>query len=322
MVVAARAFASTPASSATAALPIRIINSAGVASTVLQLLMQSQGYLNTFGLDPTFLSVSDGNKIVSALIGGDADICVFSGFSQVLTAIEKGGALRVVAGSLVTPNHAVYAKNEAIRSAQDLRGKTIGVGPVGGLLHQIMIALLTAKGVDPKDVTFANIGGAGDVFRSVVAGNIDAGPADLARFDLKYGVHILSDGEIAQELPEFTFQASYTSSKAIADRREALVRTLAAYSHLYSFLNAPAAKDAYLAVSASQGPNALEEAQKEWDFIQTHHAYDPGLVLSEERVRYAQELNVASGSQKRVLDYSEIVDASIARDALVLAARG
>ena len=34
---------------------------------------------------------------------------------------------------------------------EDLKGKTV-VGPKGTVLHQTLVAALTSKGIDPKDV--------------------------------------------------------------------------------------------------------------------------------------------------------------------------
>ena len=42
------------------------------------------------------------------------------------------------------------------------------------------------------------------------------------------------------------------------------------------------------------------------------------LVITEERVRYMQDLNVSLGVQKRVLPYEQVCDMSLARDAVKL----
>lgn len=39
---------------------------------------------------------------------------------------------------------------------EDLKGKTV-VGPKGTVLHQTLVAALTSKGIDPKDVNFINM---------------------------------------------------------------------------------------------------------------------------------------------------------------------
>jgi hypothetical protein len=46
--------------------------------------------------------------------------------------------------------------------------------------------------------------------------------------------------------------------------------------------------------------------------------YAAGLVLSEERLRYLQELNVETGVQKPVWPFERVADMPLARDAIEL----
>src|SRR6185312_3627743 len=124
------------------------------------------------------------------------------------------------------------------RTLKDLEGRTVGTGAVGALLYSIMIAILRKSGIDADKVKFVNIGSSADVFRAVAAKVVDAGPAELdfegeaAKFD----VHALTDGEFWSNLPEYSNQASYSAETAIRERREILVRTLAAYAKLYRYI--------------------------------------------------------------------------------------
>src|SRR5258706_9246296 len=173
---------------------VKIVNTAGSFAATVQQLMKDRRYLEDIGLRPTFLSVADGSKVIGALISGDADICTASGFSQVLPAIERGGKLKVVAGSELLLLHLIYSWRPEIKTLKDLEGRTIGTGPVGALLHSIVIALLRKNHVDPAKVTFVNIGSSADVFRAVVARIVDAGPAELdyEGQEAKYRVHGLA----------------------------------------------------------------------------------------------------------------------------------
>jgi hypothetical protein len=52
--------------------------------------------------------------------------------------------------------------------------------------------------------------------------------------------------------------------------------------------------------------------------FQKHKSFAVDLVLSEERVRYMQELNISLGVQKTLIPYDRVADMSMARDALKL----
>ena len=212
---------------------VTVVNTGSNSTLVLQQLMQQQNYFNSVDLTAKTQNVSDGSKLIASLLNGSNDITLLSGFGQVLPAIEKGAKLKVVSGSGLLLAHAVYAKSDSIKSAGDLVGKTIGTGPVGALLHQIMVAFLAKKGIKPEQVKFVNIGSSADVFKAISAGKVDAGPSLVDVYDEqdKYGVHAVA--ELWKELPEYTYQGAYTSDTAISKRRDVLVKTLAAYAKLF-----------------------------------------------------------------------------------------
>jgi ABC-type nitrate/sulfonate/bicarbonate transport system substrate-binding protein len=315
----------TDQSAAASRKPVRIVNTAATFAVTIQQLIRDRGFLQQQGLQPTFLSVADGSKIIGALLSGEADICTASGFNQVLPAIERGGKLKILAGAEVLLLHLVYSCRPEIKTIKDLEGRTVGTGPVGALLHSIMIALLKKNGVDPTKVTFVNVGSSADVFRSVAAKVVDAGPAELDYQSqaAKFNVHGLSEGNFWESLPEYTNQASYGSQQAITERRDVIVRTLAAYANLYRFISSPESKDAYLAARATVlNKNEPEQALAQWNFFQQHQSFATDLSLSEERIRYMQELNVSLGVQKAVLPYEQVTDMSLARDAMRLVQAG
>jgi ABC-type nitrate/sulfonate/bicarbonate transport system substrate-binding protein len=304
--------------------PVKIVNTAATFAATVQQLMKAKGYLEQQGLQPTFLSVADGSKIIGALLSGEADICTASGFNQVLPAIERGGKLKVVAGSELLLLHLIYSGRPEIVTLKDLEGRSIGTGPVGALLHSITVALLRKNNVDPSKVTFVNVGSSADVFRAVVAKTVDAGPSELDYQSQaqKFGVHALADGNFWDGLPEYTNQASYTSEQAIKERRDVLVRTLAAYGNLYRFISSPDSKDAYLAArAAALNKNEPDQALAQWNFFQKHASFATDLILSPQRVKYMQDLNLSLGVQKGFLPYEQVVDMSLAQDAAKLLQR-
>lgn len=300
---------------------VRIVSTAATFTMTIQQLMRDKGYLAEQGLRPTFLYVADGTKIVSALIGGDADICSGSGFSQVLPYIERGGKLKVLAGAEVLLLHLLFSARPEIKSLKDLEGRTIGVGQIGALLHSMTVALLRKNNVDPAKVKFVNVGSSTDVFRAVVAKTVDAGPSEID-FEVeapKYGIHVVDGGRYWEGLPEYTNQASYAAESTISQRRDVLVRTLAAYAKLYRFISSPQSRDAYLAArSTALGKNQGTQALAEWQFLQKNQTFAVDLLLSEERVRYMQALNVSLGLQREIVPYDQVADMSLAQDALKL----
>jgi NitT/TauT family transport system substrate-binding protein len=314
------ALAARPAAAQSALKPVNIVNTASNTTFALQELLKQQGYLREFGLEATTLNVGDGVKLLSALLSGASDICLLSGFGQIFPAIDKGGRFKLIAGGGILPAHAVYSRNDAVKTLKDLEGKYVGCGAPGALLHQFMVAALRKHDVDLKKVQFVNIGSSADVFRAIAAGKVDAGPSmiDASAEMHKYNVHIVA--ELWKEIPEFSWQGSYTTDAAIDKKRDELVRTLAAYAKLYRFISGPDSREpfirAYMTAIKQADP---AQAEIQWRFAQDNKgAYSVDLVMSEERIRYMQQLNVDTGVQKTILPFDKVADMSLARDALKL----
>jgi len=309
-----------------APIKVNIVNTASNVTYTIQQLLKNKGWLEDFGLEPITQNVSDGGKLMGALLSGGSDICLLSGFGQVLVAIEKGAALKVVGGAALLPEQAVFAKKPEIKTLKDLEGRTVGTGSVGALLYQLMVTLMEKKGVDIKKVKFVNIGSSADVFRAIVAGTVDAGPSlyDVYAEQARFGVHSLTDGNFWTQLPEYTYQGSYVSDQAIAHKRDALVRVLAAYCKAYRFISSPNSLPDYIKArqEALKGDPKLaaKEATTEWGFVQKYKPYATDLVLSKKRIDYMQGLNVKFGLQKHVLPYEKVTDMSLAEDAVKLLA--
>ena len=304
-------------------LPVRILSSQGNQVLTIQSLVKLKGYYKEFGLAATTMSVSSGTNTIGALITNEADICIFAGFSQLILAVEKGAKLKILAGASVKGQQAVFSKNPAVQHVKDLEGRTFGVGAIGAQLHQVAVALLRKKGVDVNKVRFVTVGSSGDVFRSVAAGIVDAGngQADVLSSLDRFGVHMVQDGDYAIDLPEYTWQASFAPIETIQKKRETLVRTLAAYCKAFRYVQNPGSKEDFVraqldALGEKNHDEIVAGAGTQWEYLQKRKIYAEDLVLSEERVQYMQELNMKISGQKKIIPYDELIDTSLAKEAV------
>ena len=299
----------------------RITMVQGLSGLVLHEIAKAQGFFDKSALEPDMLLVADGTKATAAVLSGAAEICMWSGFNQVPPAIEKGAKLKILAGALNLAPLALYSKDKSITKVEDLVGKTIGIGPPGAVMHQMISLLLQKKGIDLGKITWRNVGATPDIFKAVVAGTVDAGVAEVDMYERQehYGVHALSNGQLWAGIPEHTNQATYASDSAIATKRDVLVRTLAVYGQVYRYVTGPNSRDAYIAarkVLTSQ--DDPQEAITYWNFIQQYKPYNLELALTDDRLTFVQELNKQFGVQQRILSIPEVSDMSLARDAYKL----
>ena len=237
---------------------------------VLATLLKQEGIFEQLGLDANILHVSDGSKLIGSLLSGEMDMCALSGFGQVLPAIEKGAKLKILAGGALLALQGIMTKNPAIKTVKDLEGRTVGTGSIGALLHQLVVALLRKKGVDEKKVTFVNVGSSTDC-----SAPSSPAPSMRALRSMAGGPvrHAHARGRaLLRDLQEFTYQASYASDRAIAAKREAIVRTLAAYGKLYRFLGEAKSREPFIkAFATAISKDNREEAEAQWQFYQDHN---------------------------------------------------
>ena len=161
------------------------------------------------------------------------------------------------------------------------------------------------------------------LFRSV-AKTVDAGPAQADIFDQleKYNIHMLDEGAFANDLSEYTWQASFATDKVIAEKRDTLVRVLAGYCKAYRYVQTdPASKEPFIEARAKAlGVADMEVARREgasqWQYVWDNKPYALDLEISPARVEYMQKLNVDVGAQNKVLPYDQVADMSLARQAV------
>ena len=306
---------------ALAATPITIANAAGALTQTMAAMMRQGGYMESFGLSPQVMEVQDGSKILGAIVSGSVDASSMSGFGQIFPAIEKGGGLKVIGGAMVSPTLTMYTGKPNIKSLKDLEGRTVGIGSVGALVHQLTTTLLRKYNVDVSKVTFANLGSTSAIFRAVSAGVIDAGAGEAALMSLagQFKVTPIPHGIMAVELPEFTYQGAWASDRAIKMKRDTIVKMLAAYGKLYRYVQTPAAKDAFLRAYKSVFPTAAPADQMAyWNYIQTYKPFAVNIALTPDRIAYMQNLNVSFKVQRAVLPFEKVADMSLAADAVKL----
>lgn len=298
---------------------LRILNANGPAEMGLLELVRRMKLMEEFGLDVEYLHAADGVKGLQMILEGKADVALQIGFGPSLAAMERGEKLKVIAGANLRAVHCVFTSDKKVRRVADLVGHTIGIGSNGALTHQLMTAILMKCGVDPRSVTFVNIGNSAAVFKAVVDREVDAGlgEVDNVHQQEEFGIHALPDGDLWDQLPDFTNQASYAPQHVIDTKRDLLVSALAASAKLYRFICSPGSWEIFSAAKAAALPDQDPgEAKAQWDFYQQRKPYAVDLAIDETRLRYMQEINIAMGVQSRVLPFGQIADMSLARDAI------
>ncbi|HEY2987728.1 MAG TPA: ABC transporter substrate-binding protein [Candidatus Binatia bacterium] len=133
---------------------------------------RDKGYFRQEGIEPRFILLN--SAVASkALVSHGIDFNTLG--SPTINAAIAGLPIRsVMANGSRTDMYLIGAKE--IRSLEDLRGKKIGTGGIGGLADVGARRFLAAKGIDPKEITFIVLGSSSVRMAAVLSGTVAASP--------------------------------------------------------------------------------------------------------------------------------------------------
>lgn len=160
---------------------------------------QDQVFEKTFARDKIgfeYSPITEGPKQTAAMAAGDIDIANALGGTSAILAKANGVDLRIISMYSRAPKaFVIVAKNPAIQSIADLKGKTV-IGPKGTNLHQLLLMALAEKNMKADDVNFVSAG-IPQAAAALEGGSADAallaGPAALKA--VQQGARVLRDGQ-------------------------------------------------------------------------------------------------------------------------------
>jgi NitT/TauT family transport system substrate-binding protein len=131
------------------------------------------GFYKEEGVEVEISQIAGASKVLEAVVGGSAD--VGGGVYETTLQMAAEGKSIVCFISLIrSPNFAIVAR-PGIKTFADLRGKTVGVTSAGSPSQTYLNYVLTVAGVNPADVSVANIGVNATAAAALEHGRVDAG---------------------------------------------------------------------------------------------------------------------------------------------------
>lgn len=151
---------------------------------------------NGKNIEVKYAEITSGADQTQALASGDVDIVYAVGATSVVLSAANGADIKVLNMYSRSPKaFCLYSKDNSIKSAEDLRGKTIA-GPVGTNLHQLLLEYLDKAGMTINDVNYVNMSIA-DAKAALDGGSVDAAlvAGATAYKSKQQGYNLVTDGE-------------------------------------------------------------------------------------------------------------------------------
>ena len=123
-----------------------------------------------YGLDVEYLALNSGRLGMQVLLSDDVQVLFSTGVTVVTTNLQKAD-LAIIAGGLNFFPTKLIARPE-IKKPADLKGKILAVGGFGAANHMALLVALEKIGVNPKEITIIQVGGAAAQLTALAKGAI------------------------------------------------------------------------------------------------------------------------------------------------------
>lgn len=304
-------FAAWLASGASAQEKIRLAHSALESSNAVWYVAQARGYYKKYGLDADLLFIPSTTTSVSSLVAGDVHVANASG-GGVASAVVAGADLVMVACYLNSLPYELVV-NESVKSAEDLKGKNIGISRVGSASDVAARALVRGLGLEPdKHVLIMQVGGPAERAASFRTGRIVGFPSPPGIIHLTQGIpyRILISTADFQKRFEFPYICATTTKSYLTRQRETVKRVIMAHIDATQFFKThrEETKKIISKYSRITNENYLESA-----YAATAKLYDkvPLVTQAGVEVQIKEAISRKPGAQLR---FEDMVDESLVRE--------
>src|SRR4029434_5131700 len=216
---------------------IRLAHSALESSNAVWYLAQDRGFYKKHGLDADLLFIPSTTTSVSSLVAGDVQVANASG-GGVASAVVAGADLVLVSCYLNSLPYELVV-GESVKSAEDLKGKSLGISRLGSASDVAVRALIRGLGLEPdKQVLIMQVGGPAERAASFRTGRIAGFPSPPGIIHLTKGMPfriLISTADFKARF-EFPYICAATTKTYLQKNRETVKRVLMAHIEAVHFV--------------------------------------------------------------------------------------
>jgi NitT/TauT family transport system substrate-binding protein len=137
------------------------------------------GFYQKFGLTPEVIGFEGDGKALQALVAGQLDMFV-GGSSTTVNSVITDTPVKIVAMNSTTLDDGLFCTKD-IKTAADVKGKTVAVSTFGGTSHGSALLLLKGLGLTSKDATITQVGNEGTRIAALKGGSVGCGVVGISQ---------------------------------------------------------------------------------------------------------------------------------------------
>src|ERR1700686_4962021 len=277
-----------PALPARAADKIRVGNPSVQSFSFVPLrLGVTHGFFSRYGIDPEEVTLNGSAKLHQAMTAGSLDIGLGSGTDLIF--LVKGAPEIAVADMAGPPLllGVVVPNDSPARSADDLKGKRIGISTVNSLTQWLMRELARQKGWDADSLTYVTVGAElPNQVAALVTGQIDAvvssSALGLQLAESKRGRLLFPASDIVKD---FMIHTIYASDQMAQKSPDAVRRFLRGWFDTIAFMRAN--RDETVRASRERTNFSIAVEEKQYDLVMPMFSgpgrFEPGALAAIQR---------------------------------------
>jgi NitT/TauT family transport system substrate-binding protein len=290
---------------------IRVSYSALESSNSVWYLAQDRGFYRKNGLDVALIFIPTTTTSVASLIAGDVQVGNASG-GGVASAVVAGADLVMVACYLNSLPYELVV-HDSIKSAEDLKGKSIGVSRLGSASDVAARALIRGLGLEPdKQVPIIQVGGPSERAAAFRTGRIAgfASPPGIIHLTKGMPFRILISTADFEKRFDFPYICAITTKSYLSHQRETVKKVLLAHIEATQFFKTHKEESKKIVSKYSRQTN---ETYLEAAYTASAKLYDrvPLVTRAGVETQIKEALSRKPGAQLR---FEDLVDESIVRE--------
>ncbi len=290
---------------------IRLSYSSSDTSNAAWWVAEDVGFFRKNGLQAEMIFIPSTTTSVSSLLAADVKVANASGGA--VTSAAVGGANLVVVGCMLNSLPYELIVQESIRSAEDLKGKGVGISRIGSASDVAARALIRGIGLEPdKDVPILQVGGATERAVAFRTGRIAGFPSPPGIIQLAQGMphRVLISTADFQKRFEFPYICAVTTKTYFSSNRETVKKVLMALIEGTQFFKTHKAEGKKVIAKYSRQNN---EGYLESSYTAVAKLYDRVPLVTHE----GMEIQIKDAVSRRPgakLRYEDVADESLVRE--------
>lgn len=284
-------------------------------------IARDAGFLKKNGLDAQLIFLRGGNQLSQALLAGNISMALTAGPS-VIVARAAGADEVIVAGMINRPLYDFIAAPH-IKKPEDLKGRRVAIGGLGGSGHAAALLALKHLGLDPKrdKITLMSLGGMSEQVAALRSGSAEASPINpgFSRTFIDAGFTFF--GNLGEMKIPFQQTCLITNRRFIETNPDLIAQAVRSIQEAAAYLHNPANKTGVVKILSSYLKlNSPSDAEEGYQLLLRNHERKlyPTLTGMRSLIELMKEVNPKAGTLRaeslvdsqfiRKLDEAGVID--------------